>query len=121
MSSATTGILARLLNAGLGIWLMAAPAVLGYGAPASTSDRLVGPIAASLAIIAVWEIVRPLRHANTALGAWLIVAPLILGYAITPAINSVIVGAAMVALSRVRGEVRGRYGGGWRAIRDGSR
>lgn len=119
MKIITSGAWSRLLNAALGVWLMAAPAVLGYGAPASTNDRLIGPLAASLAIIALWEATRPVRQANTLLGAWLVIAPLILGYATAPAVNSVLVGLAMVGLSRVRGEVTGRYGGGWSVLWSG--
>ncbi|MEX2584345.1 MAG: hypothetical protein WD766_13835 [Gemmatimonadota bacterium] len=112
----TSGAWARLLNAGLGVWLMAAPAVLGYGAPASTSDRLVGPIAASFAIIAIWEATRAVRRVNSAAGVWLVIAPFLLGFGRTAMINSMLVGISMLILSRVRGEVSGSYGGGWRAL-----
>ena len=111
-----SGAWARLLNAAVGIWLMAAPAVLGYGAPAATNDRLVGPIAASFAIIALWEVTRPVRRVNLGLGVWLIAAPLVLGYGTLPAVNSVIVGVLLTGLSLVRGEVTGQFGGGWRTV-----
>ena len=104
---------ARLLNAALGIWLMAAPAVLGYGAPAQTADRIVGPVAASFAIIAISEVTRALRHVNLLLGAWLLLAPWLIGYAVVPTVNSLLVGAAMIALSRVRGPGQEEFGGGW--------
>lgn len=107
---------ARLLNTALGIWLMVAPAVLGYGDPAQTVDRIVGPVAASFAIIAIWEVTRPLRHANLVLGVWLLLAPWVLGYPSTPTVNSMVVGAALIALSRVRGKVEDRYGGGWSRV-----
>ncbi len=104
---------ARILNAALGIWLMAAPAVLGYGTPAQTNDRIVGPVAASFAIIAIAEATRPVRRVNTVLGAWLLLAPWVLGYGTTATINSLIVGALMIALSLVRGKIEARFGGGW--------
>jgi hypothetical protein len=46
---------AQLINALLGMWLMAAPAVLGYIGPARTNDRIIGPLAAGAALIAIWE------------------------------------------------------------------
>lgn len=107
---------ARAANTALGLWLMAAPAVLGYAAPASTNDRVVGPIVASFAIIAVWEATRPLRRANTVLGGWLLVCPWILGYPALPAVHSLVVGVLVLAFSLVRGEVKARFGGGWSAL-----
>ena len=64
----------------IGLWLMAAPAVLGYGEPASTVDRIVGPIAASAAWISVWAVTRPIRWLGLPLGLVLITAPFLLGY-----------------------------------------
>lgn len=107
---------ARLLNTGLGIWLMAAPALLGYGGAAATVDRIVGPVAASFAIIAMAEATRPVRHVNLVLGGWLLLAPWVLGYPTTPMINSMLVGAAMAVLSRVRGRVEESFGGGWTRV-----
>jgi hypothetical protein len=50
---------AQCLNAMLGIWLMAAPTILGYGGPARTNHQIVGPLAVSCAVIALWEVTRP--------------------------------------------------------------
>src|SRR5690606_22839516 len=108
---------AQVINALLGVWLMAAPAVLGYSAPAAVNDRIVGPIAASFAVIAWWQATRPTRWVNLPLGLWLLAAPFVLGYdATTPLVNSLAVGAALAALSLVRGKVDLRFGGGWRAV-----
>jgi hypothetical protein len=104
---------ARLVNAALGIWLMAAPAVLEYGEPASTSDRIVGPVAAAAAVIAMWQVTRELRWINLALGLWLIAAPWLLGYGTTATINSSVVGLLMALAALVRGGMSQRYGGGW--------
>ena len=70
----------HLLPALAGIWLMMSPAVLGYADPARANDRIIGPIVASLATIAMWEVSRPLRWVNVVLGAWLLVAPWLLGH-----------------------------------------
>lgn len=108
---------AQLINAALGIWLMVAPAVLVYGPPAQTNDRVVGPVIATFAIVACWEATRPVRQWNLPLGAWLLVAPWLFGYAETQAIlNSLAVGALVIGFALVRGTVKGRYGGGWSAL-----
>ena len=109
-------LLARLLNIALGIWLMAAPAWLAYGTPASTNDRVVGPLIITFATVAIWEATRSLHWINLALGLWLLLAPWLLGYPTTPLINSMIVGLLVAALSLVHGEIAGRYGGGWSAL-----
>ncbi|MGH7966442.1 MAG: SPW repeat domain-containing protein, partial [Candidatus Binatia bacterium] len=46
---------AQLTNILLGVWLMVAPAVFGYVGTASTNDRIVGPLVASFAMIALSE------------------------------------------------------------------
>lgn len=106
----------RLLSSALGIWLMAAPAVLGYGGNAAIVDRIVGPLAASAAIIAIAEVTRPVRWANTVLGAWLVAAPWVLGYSGVATSNSAIVGSLLVACSLVRGKINDRFGGGWSVL-----
>lgn len=63
-------MIAPLVNVALGLWLMAAPAVLAYGGAAATSDRIAGPIIASIAAVAVWDATRVVGRANALLGAW---------------------------------------------------
>jgi len=96
--------------------MMAAPAALGYGGPAAISDRIAGPLAASFAFVALWDVVRELRRVDAPIGLWMILAPLVLGYGGAAAINAVVVGVAVVALSFVRGEVTEEFGGGWRSL-----
>lgn len=107
---------AQALSTLLGLWLMASPAVLGYGDPAQTVDRILGPIAASLAVVAMGEATRSVRHANLLIGILLLIAPWVLGYAAVPTVNSMLVGLAILSLSRVRGRVRERFDGGWSRI-----
>jgi hypothetical protein len=106
----------QIINAAIGIWLMAAPALLHYGRPAATNDYIVGPIVSTFACIAIWEATRPLRWVNLPLGLWLIVAPLILGSPQAAAINSVLCGIAIAALSCFGGAVQQRFAGGWSAL-----
>lgn len=108
---------AHAINAALGIWLIVAPAVLQYAAPAQTNDRVVGPLVATFAIVAWWEATRSVGRANFPFGLWLLLAPWVLGYGSSVAVlNSVIVGAVVAALSLVRGRIEGRYGGGWSVL-----
>jgi hypothetical protein len=107
---------AQLINAALGIWLMAAPAVLSYGGAARTNDRIVGPLAAAFAVVAASEVMRPLRRANWVCGFGLLIAPGAMGYGGAATINSLIVGVLLLAFASVRGTVAGRYGGGWSSL-----
>ena len=107
---------AQSVNVLLGLWLMAAPAVLGYGGTARMSDRIIGPLAASVALIAVAEVTRPVRWLNVVLGLWLLAAPWLLGAEWTAMVNSTVVGLLLIVLATVRGTVRHRFGGGWTAL-----
>ncbi len=108
---------AQVVNALLGVWLMVAPFLIGYGSPAEVNDRIVGPLVAACAVISWWEVTRPVRWANFPLGLWLIVSPWVLGYD-QPSIwlHSFAVGTAVALLAAVRGQVTGRYGGGWSVL-----
>jgi hypothetical protein len=105
----------RLVNVALGIWLIAAPAVLGYAAPAATNDRIVGPLIATFACVAIWQATRSLRWLNVPLGLWLMLAPLVLGYPRGAAVNSILIGIGVTVVAFVRGRLVHRFGGGWPA------
>ena len=103
----------QVANTLLGLWLMAAPGVLGYDEPAATNDYISGPIVASLAFIAVWDTTRFLGRANLVIAAWLVVAPAVLGYGTTEAFNSLVVGLLIALMAAIGGSVAASYGGGW--------
>ena len=105
----------HIVNTLLGVWLMAAPAVLGYGGLPADIDRVIGPLIATFGCIAVFEATRPCRWATLALGVVLVICPLI-DYPTDAAANSVAVGLTVAGLSLVRGRITGRYGGGWSAL-----
>lgn len=107
----------RLVNVALGVWLTAAPSLLGYAddRAALVNDQTVGPLVTSMAITAVWQVMRPVRWVNAALGAWLLLAPLVFGFPLPAAINSVVVGTIVIAIALVRGPEPLRMGGGWAA------
>jgi SPW repeat len=106
----------QIVNAAVGIWLMAAPAVLGYGDPAQTSDRIAGPLAAAFAIIAASEITRPVRWVNLPIGLWLLIVPWVLGFPTVATVNSMIAGVILIVCARLGGGVMGQFGGGWSAL-----
>jgi hypothetical protein len=106
----------QLLKLALGLWLMAAPAVLGYGDPATSSDRIVGPLTAALAVVAIAPVTRPLGRVTALCGLWLLVAPLALSYPIDAAVNSILVGAAVIVLSQLGPRGTEHFGGGWSAL-----
>ena len=106
----------QLASFALGLWLMAAPAVLGYGGVAAKNDQTFGPIIASFACIALWEVTRSWRRVNLLPAAWLLFAPWVLGYVWVATINSLLVGVAVAALSWPRGRMKHRMAGRWKAI-----
>ena len=107
---------ARIVNTLLGLWLMAAPELVGYVDPARTHDRIIGPLVASVAIIAMAECMRPVRWANLLLGVWLLCAPWVLGYMPVALFNSLAVGLLMSGCALVRGRITHSFGGGWAAL-----
>jgi hypothetical protein len=97
--------------AALGVWLMAAPAVLGSRGAAAGNDQLVGALVVTFAVIGFGEAARAARLVNVPLGVWLLVAPWVLSGA-GPAApwNDLAVGAAVLLLSLRRGRVKERFG-----------
>lgn len=115
-------MIARFVAVASGIWLMFAPAVLGYGDAAAANDRISGPIGAAFAFVAVWEVVRPLRWGTLPVGVWLIVAPFLLGYTdAASVVSSVVAGVVMAATAPLGGEIKHSYEGGWKSLFPGER
>lgn len=101
-----------LASALFGGWLLVAPALLGSeGTTLSNSDRLVGSLVITWALIALAEVARPVRFLNVPLGLWLLAAPFVLGGGLGAAAwSGIVVGLLLVALSLPRGPVRDVYG-----------
>lgn len=101
----------------VGVWMMVAPAVLGYSGAAATSDRIVGPTAAAAAWIAAARVTRSVRWLNLVLGTWVVLSPLVLSFEAPATIHSVISGILLivttVAIGRMPTE---RFAGGWKAL-----
>ena len=112
---------AQLVCTALGLWLMAAPQLLRYAGPAAANDYVVGPIIATIGLVASWEAMRELRWANMPFGLWLLLAPWLLGAPEPALLNDLAVGIAVLALAPAGGDVSGRYGGGWSSLWSGGR
>ncbi|MDB6032359.1 MAG: hypothetical protein JWM16_2697 [Verrucomicrobiales bacterium] len=103
-----------LALAGAGIWLMAAPFLLGYyrHGSATANDILVGILIAGIALATTIapDRFRALRWLNSYLGFWLMAAPFVLGYlsydfpksGAVPTSNDLIVGGVVWFLSFIK-------------------
>lgn len=110
-------MVARFVSCIIGVWLMAAPALLDYRGPATVNDRICGPLIVSFAIIAMWEVTRSLRWLNAIFGFWLMLAPLVLHY-ITwrSAFNNLLCAFILLVCALVPGKRTHRFGGGWASL-----
>jgi hypothetical protein len=108
---------AQLLSALLGIWLMAAPGLFGFGNPIADNDHILGPVIATLAIVSCWEATRNVRLFNLPFSAWLLLAPWVLHYGNTAAtLNDMAIGILVFVLCFFKGKIENRFGGGWSSI-----
>jgi hypothetical protein len=108
---------ARVLAVVVGLWLMAAPAVVGYGGLAADVDRTLGPVVTSVALIATSASVRSLRWLLVPLGVALLVSPSVSGATAGPALVELTAGLVVAASAVVPLRTEAQLGGGWRALR----
>ena len=107
-----------IASTAVGIWLMAAPSVLGSEGNVAHSDHLVGSLIVTVALIALADVGRALRFVNVLFGIWLIAAPWLLDGSTTGStVNDILVGVVLILLSLPRGPVGERYGDWDRYIR----
>ena len=109
-------MVSQIITALLGVWLMVAPSVLDFTGPARLSALIAGPLAASIGVIAIFEVTRPVRWLNVIIGVWLLIAPLIISHPAAAVINSVMTGLSLGTAALRKGSIRGQYGGGWSAL-----
>jgi hypothetical protein len=108
---------AQLINVLIGLWLMVSPEVLQLNNKAAINGYIVGPVVASMAIIALWESMRSTRYFNILCGLWLLLAPWLLSYEQTASyVNDMTAGFAIILLSLVKGNITHKFGGGWRSL-----
>lgn len=94
-------------NIAAGLWLLAAPFLLGYGA---VTAAVTNAIVVGLAVLGLawYRTANPAKGTgaswtNATLGGWLILAPFVLGYSATGAAvaNDIIVGLIVLTLGAV--------------------
>jgi len=94
---------------------MAAPSLLDHGDAARTNDLILGPFAATFAIIAIWDVSRSLGKANLLVGLWL--ALWVVGYdGWQSTFNSSSTGILICLFTFSAGSPHGQYGGGWSSL-----
>jgi len=101
----------------IGIWLMAAPDVLGIDGGTADSDRFVGALVVTFAMIALAEVARSVRLLTVPLAAWLLVAPWLLDGSMASAVSDLVSGLLLLALSLPRGAIVERAGGWEQRVR----
>ena len=108
---------AQILNILLGLWLMVAPYILGYGPAASDNGHIVGPTITTFSVIALWEATDGIRKWNYPFAFWLLLSPWILGYDNMLATGcDMLVGILVIIFSSVSQKIENRYGGGWASL-----
>jgi hypothetical protein len=108
---------AQIVSLLLGVWLLLAPDIFGYGDPARTAERAIGPVVIVVAALAIRAVTRPVRLLNVLTGLALLVVPWIFAYTSVPAVaNSDLVGMALLGLALIRGRVPDAYAGGWSSL-----
>lgn len=108
---------AQIVNTILGLWLMAAPALLGYNQIAADNGHIIGPVIVTFSVVAYWEATRVVGKWNFLLGGWLLLAPWILSYDVQSAyISDMGTGILVIIFASVTGNIAQKYGGGWNAL-----
>lgn len=101
-----------IASAAIGVWLMAAPAVLGSPGPAADNQFLSGALVVTWSVIAFGEVARPIRLLNILMGMWLVASAWILsGHTGAARWNVVIAGVMLIPLSLRRGSIKEHFGG----------
>lgn len=96
------GLWARLVCVGLGAWLIASPATLGYASWLGWSDVVSGIVVIVLSIVSLWWRAAVLRWAVAAVGVWVISAPLLFWSPSAAAyLNGTLVGALVIGFAVV--------------------
>lgn len=108
---------APFVNTAIGIWMMAAPGVLGFGTRATDLHHIFGPVVATFAIVSIWEATRSVRLWNVLPGAFLLVAPFVLGFETgLEIIHTIVAGVLILLCAVVRGPSKHRFAGGWASL-----
>jgi hypothetical protein len=103
--------------AGLGVWIMAAPAVFQTQGLAADINYVLGAVAWVMAVIALAEVIRVARLVNILAAIALMILPWLLldgggsgGTVILSGLNNLVVGAVIIVLSIPLGKIKNTYG-----------
>lgn len=108
---------AQIINLLTGIFITLLPGLTGgLDAAARNHHYIAGPVAATFALVAIWEVNRNVRLFNIPVGAWMAAAPLILDLPGAIGWANAGAGLILIGLSLVKGRISKRYGGGWRSL-----
>jgi hypothetical protein len=100
-----------VVTAILGVWLMAAPALLGTSGAAASSSHVAGALVVTWSVIGFGEVARPARLLNIPTGVWIAVAPWVVGGASDVSRwADPLTGLVLVVLSLPRGRIQERFG-----------
>lgn len=95
----------------IGVWVMAAPAVMNFPKHIADNYHLVGALIVAFAIIAMSEVARVLRFINALFGVWIIISPWVFGATENSIIwMSVITGLVLIGLSFPKGIIEDKRG-----------
>ena len=112
------GAPAPLLTAtAIGAWLMASPDILGFEGAIADSDRLVGALVVTFAMIALAEVARHARLLNLPLAGWLLAAPWILDAPTGVVVSDIVAGVLLIVVTLPRGPIVEQSGGWERRVR----
>ena len=100
----------------LGIGVMASPDLLGLTDTVADAFHILGPIAASIAGMAAFDVLRPVRRAHLLVGPLIALAPIVFGGTAAALAVGLAAGAVLVAVAFPGDAPAGQYGGGWRAV-----
>lgn len=107
---------ARGVTVLLGVWLVAAPAVLAYGGVAADADRIVGPVVATIGAVSASTVVAGLRWLNLLAVPWLVLVPALVGAPGDAILADAVVAVALALVTPVEARSDARYGTGWRGL-----
>lgn len=100
----------------IAVGVMAVPDVLGLSEPVADAFHVLGPIAASIAGMAVADVLRGLRRGYLLVGPAIALAPILLGGEMTAIVVGVVAGGALTLLAFPGPPERGKFGGGWAMV-----
>ncbi|MGZ3715045.1 MAG: SPW repeat domain-containing protein [Ktedonobacterales bacterium] len=107
----------QVCNIILGIWLLISPAILGLSPSVVRLDRIAGPVAIFIAVLALRDVTRGARVVNILTGLFLLIAvPVAQGVTTLDLVLNSVSGSLLIIFALPTGAVRQRVDGGWRAI-----